>query len=148
MLPPSWPKYQPISEPETPHVITSFQSSRFIIHGQTTFFSERELKKALRDTLTWTAWYGISPLIDNGRNFLWLVLSMCMQVIPDSLFARVGSAPIWSGKKGEFRYWTRLAHIRRSSCWQELRSSRFSKSTEQPKAKKISLESSFKAPGS
>ena len=33
-LRPSWPKYQPISEPETPHVITSFQSSRFIIHGQ------------------------------------------------------------------------------------------------------------------
>ena len=33
MLRPSWPKYQPISEPETPHVITSYQSSRFIIHG-------------------------------------------------------------------------------------------------------------------
>ena len=29
-----WPKYQPISEPETPHVITSFQSSRFIIHDK------------------------------------------------------------------------------------------------------------------
>ena len=26
------PKYQPISQPETPHVITSFQSSRLIIH--------------------------------------------------------------------------------------------------------------------
>ena len=35
MLRPSWPKYQPISEPETPHVITSFQSSRFKIHGET-----------------------------------------------------------------------------------------------------------------
>ena len=32
MLRPSSPKYHPISEPETPHVITSFQSSRFIIH--------------------------------------------------------------------------------------------------------------------
>ena len=29
------PKYQPISQPETPHVITSFQSSRLIIHGAT-----------------------------------------------------------------------------------------------------------------
>ena len=33
-----------------------------------------------------------------------------MQVIPDSnpdsSFARPGSAPIWGGKKGEFRDWT------------------------------------------
>ena len=29
-----------------------------------------------------------------------------MQVILDSLFARPGSAPIWGGKKGEFRDWT------------------------------------------
>ena len=34
------------------------------------------------------------------------VLSMCMQVILDSSFARPGSAPIWGGKKGEFRHWT------------------------------------------
>ena len=34
------------------------------------------------------------------------VLSMRMQVILDSLFARPGSAPIWGGKKGEFRDWT------------------------------------------
>ena len=27
------PKYQPISQPETPYVISSFQSSRLIIHG-------------------------------------------------------------------------------------------------------------------
>ena len=31
---------------------------------------------------------------------------MCMQAILDSLFARPGSAPIWGGKKGEFRDWT------------------------------------------
>ena len=30
------------------------------------------------------------------------VLSMHMQVILDSSFARPGSAPIWGGKKGEF----------------------------------------------
>ena len=30
-----------------------------------------------------------------------------MQVILDSSFARPGSAPIWGGKKGEFRNWTR-----------------------------------------
>ena len=29
-----------------------------------------------------------------------------MQVILDSPFARPGSAPIWGGKKGEFRDWT------------------------------------------
>ena len=31
-----------------------------------------------------------------------------MQVILDSSFARLGSAPIWGGKKGEFRDWTRF----------------------------------------
>ena len=36
------------------------------------------------------------------------VLSMRMQVILDSSFARPGSAPIWGGKKGEFRDWTKL----------------------------------------
>ena len=33
-----------------------------------------------------------------------------MQVILDSLFARPGSAPIWGGKKGEFRDWTKIQH--------------------------------------
>ena len=33
---------------------------------------------------------------------------MRMQVILDSSFARPGSAPIWGGKKGEFRDWTKL----------------------------------------
>ena len=32
-----------------------------------------------------------------------------MQVILDSSFARPGSAPIWGGKKGEFRDWTMAA---------------------------------------
>ena len=36
------------------------------------------------------------------------VLSMRMQVILDSSFARPGSAPIWGGKKGEFRDWTKI----------------------------------------
>ena len=34
------------------------------------------------------------------------VLSMRMQVILDSSFARQGSAAIWGGKKGESRDWT------------------------------------------
>ena len=34
------------------------------------------------------------------------VLSMRMQVILDSLFARSGSVPSGGGKKGEFRDWT------------------------------------------
>ena len=63
------------------------------------FLSERELKKALRDTLTRAAWLG--PVI-----FDWFVPSMRMQVILDSSFARPGSAPIWGRKKGEFRDWT------------------------------------------
>ena len=37
------------------------------------------------------------------------VLSMRMQVILDSSFVRSGSAPIWDGKKGEFRDWTTFA---------------------------------------
>ena len=69
------------------------------------FLSERELKKALRDTLTRGAWFG----------FDWFVLSMRMQVILDSSFARPGSAPIWGGKKGEFRDWTTSrCHIKAS----------------------------------
>ena len=34
-----------------------------------------------------------------------------MQVILDSSFARPGSAPIWGGKKGEFRDWTRFVDV-------------------------------------
>ena len=30
-----------------------------------------------------------------------------MQVILDSSFVRPGSAPVWGGKKGEFRDWTK-----------------------------------------
>ena len=40
--------------------------------------------------------------------FDWFVLSMRMQVILDSSFARPGSAPILGGKKGEFRDWTMI----------------------------------------
>ena len=46
---------------------------------------------------------------------------MRMQVILDSSFARPGSAPIWGGKKGEFRDWTKLPsvlHIRSISLSQ------------------------------
>ena len=47
-------------------------------------------------------------LVDNGLvNFFWFLLSMRMQVILDALFALLCSAPIWGGKKGEFRDWTR-----------------------------------------
>ena len=50
-----------------------------------------------------TTKYGFSPDL-GGKNGG--VLSMRMQVILDSSFARPGSAPIWGGKKGEFRDWT------------------------------------------
>ena len=51
-----------------------------------------------------TSKYGFSPDL-GGKNGG--VLSMRMQVILDSSFARPGSAPIWGAKKGEFRDWTR-----------------------------------------
>ena len=35
-----------------------------------------------------------------------------MQVILDSSFARPGSAPIWGGKKGEFRDWTKSTAVK------------------------------------
>ena len=36
---------------------------------------------------------------------------MRMQVILDSSFVRPGSAPIWGGKKGEFRDWTKRPDV-------------------------------------
>ena len=51
--------------------------------------------------------YGFSPDL-GGKNGG--VLSMRMQVILDSSFARPGSAPIWGGKKGESRDWTTNTH--------------------------------------
>ena len=51
-----------------------------------------------------TSKYGFSPDL-GGKNGG--VLSMRMQVILDSPFARPGSAPIGGGKKGECRDWTR-----------------------------------------
>ena len=78
------------------------------------FLSERELRKALRDTLTWAAWLG-------PGNFYWFVLSMRMQVILYAIlyysFARSGSAPIWGGKKGEFRDWTNWWRAQSRNVW-------------------------------
>ena len=59
-------------------------------------------KSRHKPNLESTSKYGFPPdLGENGG-----VLSMRMQVILDSLFARPGSAPIWDGKKGQFRDWT------------------------------------------
>ena len=38
------PKYQPISQPEIPHVITSFQSSRLTIHALTLILWEKQFE--------------------------------------------------------------------------------------------------------
>ena len=54
---------------------------------------------------------GTSSVVWTLVIFDWFVLSMRMQVILDSIFARPGSAPIGGGKKGEFRNWT--------SCFEE-----------------------------
>ena len=41
-----------------------------------------------------------------------------MQVILDSSFARLGSAPIWGGKEGEFRDWTKsVQNVLAKSCF-------------------------------
>ena len=64
----------------------------------------------------------IAPQAKSGKYFqIWFfprfggknggVLSMRMQVILDSSFARPSSVPIWGGKKGEFRDWTKGASI-------------------------------------
>ena len=52
-----------------------------------------------------TSKYGFFPDL-GGKNGG--VLSIRMQVILDSSFARPGSAPIWGGKKGDFRDWTNV----------------------------------------
>ena len=44
------------------------------------------------------------------------ILSMRMQVILDSLFHRPGSAPIWGGRKGEFRDWTKRRQVGLMQC--------------------------------
>ena len=49
--------------------------------------------------------------------FDWFVLSMRMQVILDSLFSRLGSAPTGGGKKGVFRDWTILLHVLKSEVF-------------------------------
>ena len=51
-----------------------------------------------------TSKYGFSPDLGEKNG---VVLSMRMQIILDSSFARPNWAPIWGGKKGEFRDWTR-----------------------------------------
>ena len=64
--------------------------------------------------ISWISIQKIAPQAKSGKYFqIWFfpqfegknggVLSMRMQVILDSSFARPGSAPIWGGKKGEFR---------------------------------------------
>ena len=40
-----------------------------------------------------------------------------MQVTLDFCFARLGSAPIWGGKKGEFRDWTNESFPSFKGCW-------------------------------
>ena len=61
-------------------------------------------KSRHKPNLESTSKYGFS--LDLGQKDG--VLSMRMQVILDSSFARPGSAPIRGGKKGEFRDWTTL----------------------------------------
>ena len=67
------------------------------------YYHSENPKSRHKPNLQNTSKYGFS-LDLGGKNGG--VLSMRMQVILDSSFARPGSAPIWGGKKGEFRDWT------------------------------------------
>ena len=69
-------------------------------------------KSRHKPNLESTSKYGFSPDL-GGKNGG--VLSMRMQVILDSSFARPGSAPIWDGKKGEFMDWTTHGYDRTSN---------------------------------
>ena len=62
-------------------------------------------KSRHKSNLENTSKYGFCPDLGEKNGG---VLSMRMQVILDSSFARPGSATIWGGKKGEFRDWTSL----------------------------------------
>ena len=66
-------------------------------------------KSRHKPNLESTSKYGLSPYL-GGKNGG--VLSMRMQVILDSSFARPGSAPIWGREKGEFRDWTRTILVK------------------------------------
>ena len=60
-----------------------------------------------------TTKYGFSPdLGGGGGGGNGGLLSMRMQVILDSSFARPGSAPIWGEKKEEFRDWTKFLTVK------------------------------------
>ena len=63
-------------------------------------------KSRHKPNLESTSKYGFPPIWGEKNGG---ILSMRMQVILDSLFARPGSAPIGRGKKGEFRDWTKEA---------------------------------------
>ena len=54
-----------------------------------------------------TSKYGFHPIWGKKNGG---VLSMRMQVTLDSPFARLGSAPIGGGKKGEPRDWTKFSN--------------------------------------
>ena len=71
-------------------------------------FSERELKKVLRDTLTWAC--GMDSCRQRPSNFL-LVRSEHAHASYPRLSRCPGSAPIWGGKKGEFRDWTTFKRL-------------------------------------
>ena len=60
-------------------------------------------KSRHKPNLESTSKYGFSPDLGGKSGG---VLSVRMQVILDFLFAYPGSAPIWGGKRGEFRDWT------------------------------------------
>ena len=78
------------------------QRKCFLFRGR----KERQLKKVLRDTSTRAALY-VWDLV-TFYDLYGFVLSMRMQVILGSLLTHPGSAPVWGGKKGEFRDWTIL----------------------------------------
>ena len=94
----------------------------FFTRSKKCFPSEREQKKALRDILTRAAWLGPSNFLlvrsehahasYPGLFFLLSSFFSIFFLFFFSSFARLGSAPIWGGKKGEFRDWTSVFFVR------------------------------------
>ena len=73
-------------------------------------------KSRHKPNLESTSKYGFSPDLGGKK---WRRSELRMQVILDSSFARPGSAPIWGGKKGEFRDWTSCEKNQNSECQSE-----------------------------
>ena len=81
----------------------------FFTRSKNCFLSERELKKALRDTLTRAAWLGPS-------SFLLVRSEHAHASYPGLFFRPPGFSPYMGREKGEFRDWTTAVVVELASA--------------------------------